>query len=126
MLENQDIPVYGGDLDGVECFNDDIPVCLKQIYENATLVLVFISKNYLISDYTQMEWDIIQNEQEKRKNQKYLVPIRLDNTPILGLSNTKYTFNYLDLTMNQLCTIIQSIFKETITRTQRWTENIYI
>lgn len=56
-----------------------------QIYGPASrFVVPIISQHYVRKDYTDYEFWIAKEEQ-KRRNYEFILPLRLDNTPVLGL-----------------------------------------
>lgn len=59
----------------------------ERLFTNAKEVIVLISEHYRGKDWPRFEWDVIR----KRKLEHRFIPIRLDNSLILGLpSNTIY------------------------------------
>lgn len=52
--------------------------------QKARFVMVLISKYYPIKDWTDFELSIARKEEQERKVE-FIIPIRLDNTKILGL-----------------------------------------
>jgi hypothetical protein len=66
----------------------------KKIYgERSRYFIVIISEYYPFKDWTQFELAIGVKESKKRK-EEFLIPIRLDDTIILGITNT---IGHLDL-----------------------------
>lgn len=62
----------------------------EELFTHSKQVIVFISEAYKRKDWTQFEWDIIR----KRENINRFIPVRLDNTPILGLPDTIIYLSY--------------------------------
>jgi hypothetical protein len=55
----------------------------ERLFTQAKQVITFISESYRAKDWTRFEWDVIR----KRKFENRYIPIRLDDTRILGLSS---------------------------------------
>lgn len=65
----------------------------KQIYgPKARFVIILISKHYPVKDWTNFEFSIARDEAKKRK-QEFILPVRLDNTTIVGIHDD---IGYLD------------------------------
>lgn len=57
----------------------------KEAYgSKARYVLVLISKHYALKDFTNFEFTIARDEARKRR-EEFILPVRLDQTPIIGL-----------------------------------------
>ena len=66
----------------------------ERIYSKASrFVISFISSHYREKDWTQWEFDTARREAKKRQ-ETFFLPIRVDNTPMFGLSSHT---NYQDL-----------------------------
>ena len=59
----------------------------------ARFVMILISKHYPIKDWTDFEFDIAKGEAKKRKTE-FILPVRLDNTKILGIHQDVAYLNY--------------------------------
>lgn len=92
-LSNKGIKVfydkfYKTDLVGRDLFNH-----FKSIYgKKSKFVVMFISKNYVLKDWTNFEFEIAKDEAKTRKKE-FIIPIRLDSTIIHGLSRN---IGYID------------------------------
>lgn len=73
----------------------------EQLFTDAKEVIVLISKHYKRKDWPRFEWDVIR----ERDLSNRFIPIRLDNSPILGLSSNVI---YIDFTGNNYEEVIKS------------------
>lgn len=62
----------------------------EEFFNRAIQVIVLISENYRRKDWTQYEWDVIR----KRDLANRFIPVRLDNTSMLGLPSTYMYLEY--------------------------------
>jgi len=69
-------------------------------------VLVLISHNYSIKDWTDFEFSTAKTEESKRKSE-FILPVRLDDTKISGLSSDKV---YLDFTKDGINGVADCLF----------------
>jgi len=69
-------------------------------------VLVLISHNYSIKDWTDFEFSIAKAEESRRKSE-FILPVRLDDTKIPGLPSDKV---YLDFTKDGLNGVADCLF----------------
>jgi len=72
----------------------------EQLFTDANEVIVLISKHYKRKGWPRFEWDVIR----KRDLSNRFIPIRLDNSPILGLPSSVI---YIDFTGNNYDEIIK-------------------
>ena len=56
----------------------------KQFGENSKYVIILISKEYPLKDWTNLELSIMRDEAKKRKSE-FILPVRLDDTKLLGI-----------------------------------------
>jgi hypothetical protein len=61
--------------------------------ERATYVLVLVSKHYAVKDFTNFEFTIARDEARRRK-EVFILPVRLDDTPLIGLHPDVYYMDY--------------------------------
>jgi hypothetical protein len=61
--------------------------------EGTRFFVPLVSRHYAEGDWPQLEWRI-GREEAKRRDQHFLLPVRLDDTPLLGLRDT---VGYIDL-----------------------------
>jgi hypothetical protein len=73
----------------------------EQLFTNAKEVIVLISKHYKRKDWPRFEWDII----KKRDFANRFIPVRLDDSPILGLPSSVI---YIEFTNDSYDEIIKS------------------
>jgi len=74
----------------------------------ARFVMVLISKHYLIKDWTDFEFSIARGEAKKRKTE-FILPIRLDDTKILGIHED---VGYLDLETEGIKGIVDALLEK--------------
>ncbi|MCK4261304.1 MAG: toll/interleukin-1 receptor domain-containing protein [Halanaerobiales bacterium] len=79
----------------------------------ARYVLILISKYYPIKDWTNFEFDIAKNEAKRRKSE-YILPVRLDDTKIVGL---KYEIKYINLCEEGINGVVGLIVKKLLSTT---------
>lgn len=78
----------------------------ERLFSEARQVVAFISKHYQAKEWTCFEWDIIR----KRQRAKRYIPVRLDNTSILGLpSNVIYLAWSQESTHEVITTCVERI-----------------
>lgn len=78
----------------------------QRIFSYASrFVVPIISKSYINKEWTKLEWDIIRKE-EKRRNEKFVLPIRLDDSILLGLSDDVI---YLDRRVQPVKKIVDTL-----------------
>lgn len=81
----------------------------RTIYGPATRFFVpIISKYYIQKDYTNYEWTIAK-EEEKRRNYKYILPLRLDESRLVGLHSD---VRFADLRVETLDTVVESLLEK--------------
>jgi hypothetical protein len=81
----------------------------QEIYGPRTrFVVVLISKYYPIKDWTDFEFSIMRKEAKKRRLE-FILPIRLDDTKILGIQRD---IGYLDLRIEGIDGVINHLFKK--------------
>jgi len=72
----------------------DLSIHFKKIYsKKSKFVIIFISKHYRIKEWTNFEFEIALYE-SKLKKREYILPIKLDNTDIPGLSRSVGFIDY--------------------------------
>ncbi len=77
----------------------------KTYGKNTSFVLVFVSKEYAMNDWTNFEFTIARGE-EKTRETEFILPIRLDDTPLFGL---KEDIIYLDLNKEEIDNIVNAL-----------------
>jgi len=96
-LTENDIKVFYDKYYKAELWGKDLSDHFKKIYGGKTskYVIIFISRHYVIKDWTNFEFEIAKDEAKKRKDE-YILPIRLDNTLIQGISRTIAYINFYE------------------------------
>jgi hypothetical protein len=84
----------------------------KRYGPSSRFVLVFISRHYAIKDWTDFEFTIAQ-EEARRRSREFILPVRLDDTVIVGLRSD---VAYLDLRREGVDGIVSMILEKLDTR----------
>lgn len=80
---------------------------LKTTYgEKATYVLVLVSKHYAVKDFTNFEFTIARDEARKRK-EEFILPVRLDVTPLIGLHPDVYYLDYHGMGAERIAQLVR-------------------
>jgi len=88
------IEVFFDEVYQAELWGKNLPDEFQQRYGPKTrFVLPLISRHYAVKDWTDFEFTIAR-EEARRRSQEFILPVRLDNTPLVGL---KSGIAYLDL-----------------------------
>jgi hypothetical protein len=72
----------------------------------ATYVLVLVSKHYALKDFTNFEFTIARDEARKRK-EEFILPVRLDNTPIIGLHSDVAYIEYSKVGAKEVARLVR-------------------
>ena len=87
-------------------WGEDLIPYLQRIYrDDATLCVMFISKEYVESAWPTFERTSAL-ERQLIEDRAYILPVRFDDTPVPGLSNTIYYLKAGDYTEEDLAGII--------------------
>lgn len=94
-LKENNINVFYDKYYKAELWGKDLSDHFKKIYGGKTsnFVIIFISRHYVIKDWTNFEFEIAKGEAEKRKDE-FILPIRLDDTLIQGISRNIAYINF--------------------------------
>lgn len=97
-----------------DLLGEELNKYLQPIYsDKARYAVVFISKNYIEKEWTKYEFEQIK-KRNSAENGKYVIPLKLDDTSVVGIS---YTTSYLDLrskTIAQAAELIEQKLKNLI------------
>lgn len=105
-LRENDIRVFYDVFEKSNLWGKKLSTHFKKTYgEKSCFVLVFVSKEYSLKDWTNFEFDIARDEANVRKTE-FILPVRLDNTPLLGLHKD---IAYLDLNTEGIEGIVSSV-----------------
>jgi hypothetical protein len=80
----------------------------KTFGENTCFVLVFVSKEYSLKDWTNFEFSIARGEARVRETE-FILPVRLDNTLLFGLPED---MAYLDLEAEGVDGIVNAVINK--------------
>ncbi len=80
---------------------------LKTTYgKKATYVLVLVSRHYAVKDFTNFEFTIARDEARMRK-EEFILPVRLDDTPLIGLHPDVFYLDYRQMGVEQIAQLIR-------------------
>ncbi|MCM3404826.1 AAA family ATPase [Cytobacillus oceanisediminis] len=84
----------------------DLQSKLVEVYtDEALYMIIFISEDYPIKDWTSFESEVGRKASEKRTTE-YILPIKIDDTPVLGLKGTVGHLDLRQLTVEQIIDIL--------------------
>lgn len=90
-------------------FGKRLSTYFQEIYgEKARFVLVFVSKEYAVKDWTNFEFSIAHTAAKDKKTE-FILPVRLDNTHLLGLPED---MGHLDLNIEGIEGIVNIIIEK--------------
>ncbi len=108
-LRNNRLKVFYDDFLKDKLLGKDLYEYFKDSYgKNTKFVIIFISKHYPLKDWTNFEFEIARGEAKQRK-EEFILPIRLDDTPLFGL---KPTIGYIKYHSTNLMEIIDIIVRK--------------
>lgn len=93
----------------------------KTYAKSSRFVLVLVSQYYPVKDWANFEFDIAREEEKKRK-EEFILPVRLDNTIILGLPRDKA---YLDFNKEGLNGIVNYLFQKVMSLSEKNPEQMF-
>lgn len=105
-LKNCGVRVFFDEYEEVDLWGKDLYEHLDDVYKNAArYCVIFASRHYAKKIWTNHERKSAQ-ERALKENREYILPARLDNTPIPGLRDT---VGYLDLKKHTAATFSEKI-----------------
>lgn len=108
-LKKNDISVFYDNFQKADLWGKKLSQYFKETYgENTRFVIVFISEHYSLKDWTDFELTIAREEAKNRKSE-FILPIRIDNTNIVGLHND---VGHLDLNKEDVGSIVETIIEK--------------
>ena len=105
-LEKEGVKVFYDKFMQIDAWGKDLYSHLADVYRNqAKFCVMFLSKAYATKAWTNLER---QNAQARafQENEEYILPVRMDDTEVLGISPLLGYVNGNDYTANQLCKMI--------------------
>ncbi len=84
--------------------------------------MILISKYYPIKDWTDFEFSIARGEAKKRKTE-FILPIRLDNTKILGIHED---VGYLDLATEGIDGVVDAVLEKLSKEGSKISKGIFV
>jgi hypothetical protein len=105
-LKAKNIRVFYDMFEKSDLWGKRLSTHLQQIYgEKAYFVLIFVSEEYSVKDWTSFEFTIARDAAKARKTE-FILPVRLDNTPLVGLSDD---IAYLDFKKEGIEGIVHAV-----------------
>ena len=105
LVENN-IRVFYDEYEKTKLWGKNLSMHFQQVYgEKSCFVLVFVSKEYSMKDWTNFEFTIARDA-AKTKKTEFILPVRLDNTPLVGLHRD---IAYLDLANEGIEGIVNAV-----------------
>jgi len=105
-LTENNIQVFYDEFEKTKLWGKRLSTHFQKIYgENTCFVLVFVSKEYSLKDWTNFEFSIARGE-AKIRDAEFILPVRLDNTPLFGLPED---MAYLDLEAEGVDGIVNAV-----------------
>lgn len=105
-LEEKGVRVFFDRSAQVELWGKDLPEFFRNVYgPTARFVLVLVSKHYAVKDWTDFEFSIARGEAKQRK-EEFILPVRLDDTPIPGLRSS---VAHLNLEMVEIEGVVEAL-----------------
>jgi len=84
-LRDKNIKVFIDRFSQADLWGKNLSNEFKELFgPKADYVLTLISKHYVVKDWTDFEFTVARGEAKKR-NREFILPIRLDNAPMVGL-----------------------------------------
>ncbi len=88
-LRNSSIEIYYDDHERINNWGEDLRTHIHNVYLNeARFCMMFISEQYKQKYWTQFERDRVKARSFFSKHKAYILPFRLDNTEIAGITDT--------------------------------------
>jgi len=108
-LSAEGVKVFYDNLYKYDLWGKDLRVYFQGIYgPKARFVLLLISKYYPIKEWTDFEFSIMRDEAKRRKNE-FILPIKLDDTKMIGISES---IAYLDYRKEGIDGIVDCLLKK--------------
>lgn len=108
-LKNQSISVFYDEFEKGNLWGKDLSKYFKSTYtENTRFVVPFISKHYPNKDWTNFEFTVA-HEEAKKRDSEFILPVRIDDTLLVGLPNT---VSYLDYNVEGKDGIVEAILSK--------------
>jgi tetratricopeptide (TPR) repeat protein len=105
-LAENNIQVFYDEFEKTKLWGKRLSTHFKKTYaENTCFVLVFVSKEYSLKDWTNFEFSIARGE-AKVRGTEFILPVRLDNTPLFGLPDD---MAYLDFNTEGVEGIVSAV-----------------
>lgn len=108
-LAENNIQVFYDEFEKTKLWGKRLSTHFQTIYgENTCFVVVFVSKEYSLKDWTNFEFSIARGE-AKFRNTEFILPVILDNTPLFGLPED---MAYLDLEAEGVDGIVDAVINK--------------
>jgi hypothetical protein len=114
-LKNRGFKVFYDNFYRDYLLGKDLSKHFEKVYsKKSKFVIIFISKYYRIKEWTNFEFEIALDE-SKLKNREYILPIRLDDTNIHGVSREVGFIDYANMGFNRTIDILSEKLTKKIT-----------
>lgn len=108
-LKDKQISLFYDKNDKVALWGEKLTTHFAKIYgHESRFVMPFISKHYSVKEWTDFEFTILHAEAKKRKGH-FILPIRIDDTPILG---SERDLGYLDMAKESVDSVVEAIIEK--------------
>ena len=105
-LAENNIKVFYDEFEKAKLWGKRLSTHFQKTYgENACFVIVFVSKEYSLKDWTNFEFSIARGE-SKFRGTEFILPVRLDNTILFGLPDD---IAYLDFNTEGIEGIVNAV-----------------
>ena len=106
-LKNQGLKVFYDDDEQANLLGECLTEYLVDIYKNkAQYCIILISSHYVEKRWTRHEWKAAQARAFEQFDDAYILPIRLDDTELLGLLPTIGFLDFKSIGLNRTLTIL--------------------
>jgi len=105
-LRENNVRVFFDEFEKTKLWGKNLSMHFQQVYgKKSCFVLVFVSKEYSIKDWTNFEFTIARDA-AKTKKTEFILPVRLDNALFVGLPSN---IAYLDFTIEGIEGIVNAV-----------------
>jgi len=111
-IQSKGLTIFYDEWFKADIWGEELTQLLPQIYLNARICVPIISADYIKGPYTKREFQAIL-ENELNADNVILLPIRLDDTKVPGLSEAKASLNYHDESLDEIANFLKKRIAET-------------
>lgn len=107
LYGNYGFKVFYDDYEQAKLLGTDLERYLIDVFKSkARYCIILISKNYIESRWTNLEWKSALERINEEPELDYILPIRIDNTELSGLLSTVKFIYYKDMPIEDLAELI--------------------